>query len=135
MVKVVPKVIVLLNIWEIQERASMTILTLEQYKSATKLCERLLNNNSTVRPSDASVLGFPIEYEALARYIRTRFHLVYYIYCLLVHLPTMKLDLVNVYLLSRCVAVIYIMTMDFAIITMDFLNAEKAGSSTTWVRG
>ncbi len=80
MVKVVSKGIVLLNIWEIQERASMTILTLEQYKSAAKLCESRLNNNSTARPSDASVLGFPIGYEALARYIRTCFHLEYYIY-------------------------------------------------------
>ncbi len=51
------------------------------------------------------------------------------------HLPTMKLNLVNMYLLSRCVAVIYVMTMDFAIITTDFLNKDKAGSSTSWVRG
>ncbi len=47
----------------------MTILTLEQYKSAAKLCESLLNKNSTVRPSDAVVLGFPVDYEALARYV------------------------------------------------------------------
>ncbi len=55
----------------------MTVLNLEQYRSAVKLCERLLDNNSTVRPSDTSLLGFHIEYEALARYVRACFRLGY----------------------------------------------------------
>ncbi len=55
-------------IWEIQDSARMTVLNLEQYRSAVELCESLLDNNSIVRPSDTSVLGFPIDFEALARY-------------------------------------------------------------------
>ncbi len=57
-------------IWEIQDSgASMTVLDLEQYRSAVELCESLLDKNSIVRPSDASVLDFPIDFEALARWV------------------------------------------------------------------